>query len=322
MRILVTGATGFIGSRLVKRLLGTPHELRCLVRASSLTKALEEQGISLITGDVTDRASLQKAMEGCDWVANLANLFDFWVPDARQYETVNVAGTRNVMEAAAELGVSKVLHVSTVAIFGDAEWPVRETSTPGPRCFSRYAQSKRAGDEVAWELYEKMRVPLVMVFPAAVIGPGDPKAAGRYIKNFLLRKLPAQVFPRSVFPWVFVDDVAEAIARALEEPGNIGEKYLVTAENLTFGEINRMLTDISGVQPPRLTMPDWLTLLSAHLMTALADLTKKPPILDMAIDQMRLMKHGLAVDGSKVERELGITYTPIRDVLKEIVDHL
>jgi dihydroflavonol-4-reductase len=322
MRVLITGATGFIGARLVSRLLKSSHELRCLVRKSSRTRILEDQGVPLVQGDVTDKASLVGAMAGCDWVANLANLFDFWVPDRRQYEAVNVVGTKNVIEAASEARVSKVLHVSTVAVFGDAAWPVTENSSLGPNCPSRYAQSKREGDALAWELSEKAGVPLVMVYPAGVIGPDDPKAAGRYIRNFLMGKLPAQVFISSTFPWVYVDDAAEVIARALEKNGNEGERYFAAAENLTFGQINRMLTELSGVRAPRLIMPDWLTMMNAHLMTALADVTKRPPLLDMAVDQMRLMKQGMEVDGSKAVRELGVTYTPIRRVLREIVQHI
>ena len=114
-------------------------------------------------------------------------------------------------------------------------------------------------------------------------------------------------------------DVAEGIVRALEKEGNVGERYLLVAENLTFGEINGLLTEITGARPPRLTFPDWMTIFGALCATGVADLTKKPPMLDMAVDQMRLMKQGFEVDGSKATRELGLSYTPIRTVLEEAV---
>jgi dihydroflavonol-4-reductase len=114
-----------------------------------------------------------------------------------------------------------------------------------------------------------------------------------------------------------VRDVAEAIVLALEKNGNLGEKYLIVAENLTFGDINRMLSELSGAKLPGLTMPDSLTIALAHVLTGLADLTKRPPLLDLAIDQIRLMKQGFRADGSKAVRDLGLSYTPIRMALED-----
>lgn len=319
MKIFVMGGTGFIGRRFIRRLSQTDHDALCLVRETSDVHELQRAGIGIVRGDVTDRNSLLAGMDGCDWAVNLANLYEFWVPDRRAYHDVNVTGTRNVMEVAIETGISKIVHVSTVAVYGDAGWPVTEASEMGPRCFSEYARTKREGDLVVWDLYRQGRLPVVVVYPGAVVGPDDPKAAGRYMRNLLQGKMPAQVLTRSVFPFVHVTDVAEVIIRALETDGNIGEKYLVVSESITFGEINNMLSEISGKKLPRMKMPDALTMMMARVLTWLADLTGKPPALDMSIDQMRLMKEGLRVDGSKAERALGLTYTPIRSALEEIV---
>jgi dihydroflavonol-4-reductase len=162
-------------------------------------------------------------------------------------------------------------------------------------------------------------MPLVVIYPGAVLGPKDPKATGRYIRNVLQRKMPVQVFTKSMFPFVHVRDVAEAIVKGLEKDGNIGEKYLIVSENLTFGDINKMLADISGVKLPKLKLPDSMAMLGAYFMTGLANLLKKPPILDMAVDQMCLMKQGMQADGSKAARELGFSYMPIREALQEQV---
>ncbi len=135
-------------------------------------------------------------------------------------------------------------------------------------------------------------------------------------------KMPAQVLTGSTFPFVHVRDVAEAIVKALEKKDNIGEKYMIVSENMTFGDINKTLSDISGTKLPKLVLPDSLTILGAHLLTGLANLVKKPPILDMSVDQMRLMKHGLQVDGSKATRELGLSYMPIRAALEEQVEQI
>lgn len=320
MRIFVTGATGFIGSRLAERLREAGHDLVCLVREGSDVGSLRRIDATLVQGDVTDRASLDAGMEGCDWMANLANLFEFWVPNREAFHEVNVEGTRNVMEAALDAGVAKVVHVSSAVVFGDAPWPVSEGTEPGRRVFSRYAWSKREGDRVAWDLLRERGLPLVVVYPGAVIGPDDPKAAGRFLIRVLEGKLPAQVLRDKPFPWVNVRDVAETIARALEMQGDVGESYLAVGETLTFGKISRMLAEVADVKLPRLVMPDVMTMAGAYVATGLSALTRRPPMLDMGLDQMRLMRHGMWADGSKAERELGVRYTPIRATLEEIVE--
>jgi dihydroflavonol-4-reductase len=151
------------------------------------------------------------------------------------------------------------------------------------------------------------------------MGPNDPKATGRYVRSLVQGKMPAQVLTNCPFPFVHVRDVAEAIVKALEKEKNEGEKYLVAAENLTFGEINRMVSEITGVRLPRLTLPDALTVAGAYGATFLANLTGRPPMLDMSVEQIRMMKQGMKVDGRKAMRELGISYTPIRTALEEIL---
>jgi dihydroflavonol-4-reductase len=312
MKIFVTGGTGFIGGYLVRRLLKTDHELVCLARKSSDTSFLKQAEVRVIIGDLLDKASLVEGMRGCDWVVNLASNFVFWVPDKNVYEQVNIYGTKNIMEAALETGISKIIHVSTEAIYGNATWPITENSLLGDYCPSQYAQTKRAGDQIVWQMYQEKGLPLVMVYPGAVIGADDPKAAGRYLRNFALQRMPGQVVVDKSFTWVYVEDVCEAILKALEKANNIGEKYFVSGCNLTFGEINQLIADISGARLPWLRLPDPIAMFSARLLTWIADRTKKPPLLDLSVDQVALMKQGFLVDGSKVTRELGLTYTPIK----------
>lgn len=132
--------------------------------------------------------------------------------------------------------------------------------------------------------------------------------------------MPAQVLTKSVFPWVYVGDVADAVVRALEKEGNIGERYVLAAENLTFGEVNKLVSEISGAKLPWLTLPDSMTTVGGHLATAIANVIRKPPILDMSVDQLSLMRQGLQADGSKAVRELGLTYTPIRVAIEEAIE--
>ena len=320
MKIFITGATGFIGTHLVNRLAQTEHELVCLVRKTSNVSQLEKLNLTLIRGDVTDKNSLLEGMRGCQWVINLANIYTFWEPDKRVYTDVNIGGTRNVMECALELGVSKVVHVSTGGIYGKpADCPFCEESEVGPVRFSEYFRTKYEGDLIAWDMYEKKGLPLVMVYPGGVLGPGDPKPSGQYIKDLIFRRLPARVFEDSILTWVHVRDVAEVILRAAEKENNIGEKYLAAKHQLSLGEMNQMVSEISGVALPRFRLPDFMVKANATLLTFLSDITKKPPMWGMAKDQIRTMKEGFVIDGSKAERELGITYTPVRVAIEEAI---
>ena len=320
MKIFITGSTGFIGTYLMKRLAQTKHEFNCLVREKSNSEFLKESGSNIFTGDVTDKDSILKGMEGCDWVIHLASSFVFWVPNNKVYYDVNVAGTRNVMESALEKNISKVINVSTAAVYGNADWPVKEETPVGSERASKYVRTKYQGDLIAWKLYEEKKLPLVVIYPSAVIGANDPKAAGQYIKNYAKGRMPAQVLTKLYFPFVHVKDVADAIAISLEKENNIGEKYIVSADNYTWGEINQMISEISGTRLPFLKLPVWMTVLTSYMLTGISNLIRKPPLWDMSVDQISLMKQGFKIDGSKVERELGITYTPVHEGIKEAIE--
>jgi dihydroflavonol-4-reductase len=319
MKIFITGATGFIGTQVVNRLTQTDHKLFCLVRKSNeASERLEKLGAKLIKGDITDKASVLQGMQGCDWVINLAALYSYWERDNSLYKKINVAGTRNVMECALETKVSKVVHVSTVVTYGKpADVPYTEESKVGPVRFSKYSQTKFEGDVIVWDLYKNKGLPVVVVYPCAVLGAGDPKASGNYVSDLIKKRLPATVFKNSILTWVHVRDVAEAIVRAAEKPGNIGEKYFAGTHRLAMPEFDKMISEISGVRLPVLSMPDFMAMAGAYMLTGLSRIIGLRPPWGMSVDQMRIMKEGFSVDGSKAERELGLTYTPIRVALEE-----
>jgi dihydroflavonol-4-reductase len=321
MKAFITGATGFIGIRVARRLIASRHDLRCLVRKPSpAAQELKGLGATLVAGDLNDPASLTNGMKGCDWVIHLAGLYSFWEPDRRAFHDINVTGTRNVMECALATGVSKVIHVSTVGVFGKpADSPFSENSNPGPVRFGRYFQTKAEADEIVWGLFQSRALPVVVVYPGAVLGAGDPKATGQYIKNLIDRRLPATVFDNAVMTFVHVNDVAEVIARAAEKEGNIGERYLAGSQRMSFREINKMISDVSGVGLPKIHLPAWMTMANAYALTWLAALTGKPPMWGMSVDQMTVMREGFSVDGSKAERELCIRYSPIRTAIEEAI---
>ena len=320
MKVFITGATGFIGKQVVNLLSNTDHELFCLVRKSSQRKIPGSKWINIIEGDLGNKNSIIQGMRGCDWVINLAGLYSYWEPDNQLFRKINVNGTRNVMEAALETRVSKVIHVSTVMIYGkQTDNLITEESKPGKR-FTRYTQSKFEGDEIVWEMYKNKGLPIVVIYPSAVLGAGDPQVSGRYISDLIHRRLPITAFDKSVHSWVHVNDVAKAVVRAAEKPGNIGEKYFISNQRLSMREFNLLVSEISGVPLPKLEMPEFLAFPTAYFLTGISRVTKRRPLWGISVEQIRILKVGSRVDGTKAERDLGIFYMPIEEAIKEAIE--
>lgn len=323
MSIFITGGTGFIGRYTTDLLSKSSHQIKLLIRTTSNTSVLGKTKFTKVEGDLSDKKSLLEGMKDCDSVINIAAHYTFWEPDNKIYSEVNIEGTRNVMECALESGIKKVVHISTAGIYGKPdEDPFNEESTVGPIQFSEYFRTKYEAEKIVWNLFEKKGLPVVVIYPVCVLGAGDTKASGRYIHDLINNKLPATIFNKHIFTFVYVKDVAHAIVNALEREDNIGKKYFVGNSRHTWGEINQMISEISGVPLPKFKLPDSITMMNAFFLTGLANMIKKPPLWGMAIDQMRVMKAGFSVDGTKAERELGIKYTPIRVALEEAINSI
>lgn len=219
-----------------------------------------------------------------------------------------------------EEGISKVAHVSSFVVWGKPpQIPFDEKTPMGPVRFTQYAESKYEGDLIVWKLYRERHLPVVVLFPGGVMGAGNPKSNGQYIKDVVEGRMPGMALEDSALTWVHVKDVAEAIGRALEKEGNEGGKYLLGRDSLTMGELTRLVCEISGAPMPKVRVPDRLVMAGAMLLTKVADLSGRPPLLGMATDTMRNLKEGAVFNGSKAERELGISYTPIRQAIEEEV---
>lgn len=327
MKIFITGSTGFIGSHLAEKLLETEHELFCLIRKGNDKKKheLNELGAKTFEGDVREKCTIIKGMEGCDCVINLANLYSFWQKNKSEYTKVNVNGTKNVMECVLEAGVPKVIHVSTVVIYGKpGDSPFIEESTVGNIRFSEYARTKYKGDLIAWDLYKKKKLPLVMIYPAAVLGPGDTKDSGEHIKNMIECKLlRLNVFKKSNLVFVDVNDVVEAVIKAVEKENNIGEKYIIGKHKLTVEEFNRRILNLINGSF-FINLPNMVSALLPYIAMIYTqyffDIIKIRPFKGFSYDKLRTMKEGFWCDGSKAEKELGFTYTDINKTIKEAVE--
>lgn len=318
--ILLTGATGFIGRHLTQRLAAEGLPLRALVRASSDTTELERLGVDIHIGDVTDWRSVCAAVEGCTRVVHLANVYSMWERDPSLYRRVNVEGTRRVAQAAAEAGVKLFLHVSSVVVFGRPdEVPFHERSAPGPERFSEYARTKFEADRVVEDFAVSHRLPVAIVYPGSVLGPGDPKSSGRYIDDIVHRRLPMAVFSEDVVTWVHVRDVADAIARLLPRDDAAGARYVLGRHRLTMHQINEVVREVSGVRPPTVEMPDWLARMSARVLTGWAAMTGQPPKWGLSTDMARTLVHSIQADGSRAERDLGLQYCDIRTAVEDTI---
>ena len=320
MRLFVTGATGFLGGYLMRRLAASPHECVCVVRDAGRATRLARERVTLVEGDVTDRPGLARAMEGCEGVLHLANVFSFWERDRHAYERVNVDGTRIVMQCALDARVRKVVHVSSTVVWGVPTRNPFDETTPLPREWpSAYARSKAEGDRVVDALRARSGLPVVTVHPSAILGAGDPKASAAYIGGVVTGRIPGRVRDEYVQSWVDVRDAAEGIVRALEREGNEGEHYILAGEALSLGEMVRRAARLAGRRRLPMRLPEPLLPATAAVLTWIADRTGRPPLWGMARDSERATRRSAWADASKSVRELGMRYASIDVALEEVV---
>jgi dihydroflavonol-4-reductase len=319
LKVFITGGTGFIGGHTVSALRAAGHQLRALVRdPANVPPGLRRPEVELARGDVTDETSLRRAAEGCDGVVHLAGVNSHWEADRSVYRAINLEGTRKVMQAALASGASVVVNVGTALVYGKAhERPFTEGSEPGPRLFTSYARSKAAADRVARRMMREHGLPLVTIMPGGVMGPGNVKQTSQYTHAFVNKKLPGVIFPNVVHTYVHVGDVATMIARALVTPAAIGRDYLAGDEPLSTVQMNEMLTRLTGVTIPQRRIPGFAMHLLSQALTAVADVTNRPPPPGLSRGTILTLAAGSHFDGSRARRELGIEYTPIEESLAQ-----
>lgn len=320
MKVLITGATGFVGKATVPALLERGHKVRCFVRESSDTSVFDDLDVELFTGNLFDDNELEKAMHGCDALVHLANVYSFWEPNLGIYDEVNINGTIHAMRAASKSFIGHVVHVSTAVVYGNAmPQPYNELTQYGDERFSQYADSKFYGEKFAEKFMEEEGLPLTILQPVSVIGAGDTKSSGCQIKNFLTRSYPARSFLDAKVTYVYVNDVAEAIVRVLENPKTIGQRYIIGKEAISHDQYLNKVAEVANIKLPKIILPDWAALFLAQAITVRANRKQKPPLWGFSIDMARTFQAGFEADGSRAERELGLKYTPIMEALEESI---
>ena len=321
MKTLITGATGFVGSAVLRQLIQTGHSVRALVRPKSNRQNLTGFKLETITGDLTDRASLDRALAGCSTLFHVAADYRLWVPNPQETYETNVTGTRNIMLAAAHAGVTRIIYTSSVATLGltpdgspaDENTPVSLADMIGP-----YKRSKFMAEAEVKQLVKEQGLPVIIVNPSTPIGPRDikPTPTGRMIVDAASGRMPAYV--DTGLNLVHVDDVAIGHLLAWER-GEIGERYVLGAVNMTLKEILTELAAITGRRPPRIRLPHSLVLPIAYSMEAWACMTggKEPRITRVGV---RLAKKKMFFSAEKAGRVLGFRPRPIQEALHDAVD--
>ena len=320
MKYLITGATGFIGPHLIKKLVGDGHTCRCLVRSNSKTDALQELGVKLVEGDITRADTLKGTAEGMDRVlhmATLGHMSNFSVTES-MFRAINVQGTENVMEEAARAGVRRVVHCSTVAAMGIChDVPATEESSCNPH--HPYGRSKLQAEQNVLTMIREKNLPAVIIRFSMVYGPGDARDILK-----LTRMAQKGLFPKvghrpKLTPLIHVNDAIEGLLLAAEK-GAIGATYLITNHNsLPFDEIRKILQSALGVTRLPLYVPEWAALSIASLMEKIFPVFGKiPPVSRKNIESTLADR---VFSTAKARREIGFNpqVDPVEG-LKETVE--
>ena len=286
MRVFLTGATGFIGGRVAAQLRDRGDEVVALVRSPDKAAMLRERGCELVEGDLTDTAAIRRGLEGADAAIHAAAIYKVGIPkkDRQAMYESNVTGTENVLDAAVDAGVSRIVYVSTVAVFGNTkEQVVDETyqRDEDEGFLSCYDETKYRSHQIAKDRIAK-GAPIVIVQPGGVYGPGDHSEIGNFIDQTRTGKLRAKAFPQLGFNLVHVDDVADGILLALDK-GQVGESYVLGGEIARMDDVIRKTAELSGQKYPKATLPVGLMKISAPLGPVLGPAMGFPPNFGEAI---------------------------------------
>ena len=317
-KTLVTGGTGFLGRAVAMELLAAGREVRVLARQPD-HPALVGLKVEVARGDLRDPVSLATAVRGCQRVFHVAADYRLWVPDPEAMYDVNVQGTKNLLAAAAEAGVTRMVYTSTVGTLGnpgDGTPGTEETPVGLADMVGHYKRSKFLAEQAVLEV-ARQGFPVVLVHPSAPVGPWDsrPTPTGQMIVDFLKGRMPAYL--ETGLNLVHVRDVAQGHLLA-EEKGRGGEKYILGNQNLSLSEIFQVLANITGLSAPRVRLPYRPILALSYLDEFWATyVSHKPPRMPVAA--VKMAKKFMYFDSGKAVRELGLPQTPVRQALEDAV---
>jgi len=317
--ILVTGATGFVGSAVLRALAARGERLRVLARPASDRRNLEGVACEIAEGDMTDPASVSQAMAGVRRLYHVAADYRLWARDPRELKRANLCGTRAVMEAALAAGVERVVYTSSVATLraADAATVVDETAPLAEaEAIGAYKQSKVAAERLVERMAAERGLPAVIVNPSTPIGPRDvkPTPTGRMVLEAAQGKIPA--FVDTGLNLVHVDDVAAGHVAAMER-GRVGERYVLGGQDLSLRDMLAEIADLTGRKAPTLALPRAPLYPLAYAAEAMAQVTGKEPMLTR--DALKMASHHMFFSSKKAEAELGYAARPHRQALADAI---
>lgn len=313
--VLVTGASGFVGSAVVRKLLARGEDVRILVRASSNPVNFADLGCTAIIGDLGDAASLARAMDGVSDLFHVAADYRLWAKDPAEIIANNREGTRNIMQAAKDAGVARIVYTSSVATLKPQEGRDADERDRADMntAIGAYKKSKVAAERVV-EAFARDGLPVVVVNPSTPIGPRDikPTPTGRIIVQAASGRMPAYV--DTGLNLAHVDDVAEGhlLARA---KGRIGEAYILGGQNATLEQMLGEIARLSGRKAPRIKLPRAPLYPIARLAEGMARITGKEPFV--TVDALNMSRHHMFFSSAKAEQELGYRARPYADALAD-----
>ena len=320
MKAFVTGATGFIGGHVARKLRERGDEVVALVRSPAKADELRTLGCDLIEGDLSSEEAIRRGCEGADSVFHIGAVYKVGIPKSERpaMHESNVGGTDRVLGAAVEAGVARILYVSTVGAFGNTKGEVvdedfKRTDLDWLSC---YDETKYRAHEVA-EKWIARGAPVVIVQPGGVYGPNDHSEVGNMIEQASKGKLPAKMFPEMGMMLAHVEDIADGILLA-HDKGEVGEAYVLSGERTTIGELIDRVAALSDRKPPRFTMPGVVLKASAPLGPVVGPLMGFPPNLRELIKVSDGVTHWARDD--KARRELGFAPRDLDTGLKQTLD--
>lgn len=313
----LTGASGFVGSAVARKLIDEGFSVRALVRRTSNRANLSGIDLDVVEGDIRDPLVLEKAMRGARYAFHVAADYRLWAPDPQEIITTNTAGTRAVMRAALNAGVERVVYTSSVATLrlnadgtpSDETMPLDEENAIGA-----YKKSKVLAERLVERMVADEKLQAVIVNPSTPIGPRDvrPTPTGRIIVEAACGRMPAYV--ETGLNLVHVDDVAEGHIAALKH-GRIGERYILGGEDMTLGEMLTVIAEIAGRRPPKVKLPRAMLYPIAYAAEAAARMTGREPFA--TVDGLRMAKYKMFFSSAKAARELAYRPRPVREALAE-----
>jgi len=321
MTTLLTGATGFIGASVLRCLVNAGHNVRALVRPNSDRRNLNGIDCEIVTGDLVELASVQRALQGCEALFHVAADYRLWVPDPERMHRVNVQGTVDLFRAAAAAGVSRIVYTSSVATLrlrNDGVPADEESHAELGDMIGAYKQSKFLAEQSVKRLVEEARVPVIIVKPTAPVGPGDikPTPTGRMVLEAASGRMPAYV--NTGLNIVHVDDVAAGHLLAFNR-GSIGESYILGGENRTLQSILQTIAEITGRPPPRIRLPHGLVTPIAYLAEGVARVFggREPMV---TVDAVRMSRKLMYFSSEKARRDLGYAPRPAIEGLRDEIE--